>query len=183
MRVFVTLFLMWLLAATLCGGRTSRPLACCAPFAILTCWVIWYQIQGWPLTSRPDLGLALFAGVTILGFLSGKLLRKVIFALPMLPAKGNKGAEDWDEVTFQFDIEAPRVGYALAAEQLARAAEQRRQSEPQLSRDPPLNPVRAGVGMDWPGPQGGGALRRSAAITRRGSRPLQTTGLANVPAA
>jgi hypothetical protein len=87
MRVFVALFLMWLLAATLCGGRKSWPLACCAPFAILMCWVIWYQMQGWPVTSTPDLGLALFAGVTILGFLSGKLLRKVIFALPALPAK------------------------------------------------------------------------------------------------
>jgi hypothetical protein len=142
MRVFVALFLMWLLAATLCGGRTSRPLACCAPFAILTCWVIWYQIQGWPLTSRPDLGLALFAGVTILGIFSGRLLRKVIFALPGLPAKGNKGAEDRDNITFQFDIEAAPVGYALAVE--PRVAERRRQSEPRPGRDPPLNPVRGG---------------------------------------
>jgi hypothetical protein len=110
MRVFVALFLIWLLAATLCGGRKSWPLACCAPFAILVCWIIWYQIQGWPVTSRPDLGLALFAGVTILGFLSGKLLRKVIFALRVLPAKSNKGDEDWDDVTFQFDIEAPPFG-------------------------------------------------------------------------
>jgi len=83
----------------------SRPLACCAPFAILMCWVIWYQIQGWPPTSRPDLGLALFAGVTIFGFLSGKLVRKVIFALPVLPAKSNNGAENWDEVTSRFDID------------------------------------------------------------------------------
>ena len=105
MRVFVALLLIWLLAAILCGGRKSFPLACCAPFAILMCWVIWYQIQGWPPTSRPDLGLALFAGVTIFGFLSGKLVRKVIFALPVLPAKSNNGAENWDEVTSRFDID------------------------------------------------------------------------------
>jgi hypothetical protein len=96
MRVLVALLLMWLLAASLCGVRKSLPLACCAPFAILMCWVVWYQIQGWPLTSRPDLGLGLFAVVTVLGFLSGKILRKVIFTPPMLPAISNKGDEDWE---------------------------------------------------------------------------------------
>jgi hypothetical protein len=91
MRVLVALLLMWLLAATLCGGRKSWPLAYCAPLAILMCWVIWYQIQGWPLTSRPDLGLALFAGITILGFLSGKLLQGYLRAPDVIRKKATRG--------------------------------------------------------------------------------------------
>ena len=86
-------------------GTQVIPARMLRTFAILMCWVIWYQIQGWPPTSRPDLGLALFAGVTIFGFLSGKLVRKVIFALPVLPAKSNNGGENWDEVTSRFDID------------------------------------------------------------------------------
>lgn len=50
------------------------------------CWVIWYQAQGWPVTSDPAIDLGFFTLVTSLGFVAGKLVRKVIFMLPVLPA-------------------------------------------------------------------------------------------------